>query len=82
MGQLIPRRLRLELLKRQSAFLWGPRKTGKTTLLRDAFPRSIVFDFLQTDLALAMTRRPSLLRERLLARSAEELREPVILDEV
>jgi predicted AAA+ superfamily ATPase len=80
--QLIPRRLRLELPKRQSAFLWGPRKTGKTTLLRAAFPRSIVFDFLQTDLALAMTRRPSLLRERLLARSAEELREPVILDEV
>lgn len=82
MEQLIPRRLRLELPKRQSAFLWGPRKTGKTTLLRAAFPRSIVFDFLQTDLALAMTRRPSLLRERLLARSAEELREPVILDEV
>src|SRR4030065_301320 len=82
MDELIPRRLRLELPERQSAFLWGPRKTGKTTLLRASFPRSIVFDFLQTDLALAMTRRPSLLRERLLASTARELREPVILDEV
>lgn len=82
MTEMIPRRLRLELPERQSAFLWGPRKTGKTTLLRAAFPRSVVFDFLKTDLALAMTRRPSLLRERLLARSANELRDPVILDEV
>jgi len=81
-NELIPRRLRLQLPEGQSAFLWGPRKTGKTTLLRALFPRSIVFDFLQTDLALELTRRPSLLRERLLARSAQELREPVILDEV
>jgi predicted AAA+ superfamily ATPase len=66
----------------QSAFLWGPRKTGKSTYLRTAFPNSLVFDLLQTDLMLDLARRPALLRERLLAAAPEALRAPVILDEV
>ena len=77
----VRRRLRISLPQRQSAFLWGPRKTGKTTLLRALFPTSIVYDFLRTDLALDMSRRPALLREQLLARPAREVARPVILDE-
>lgn len=77
-----PRLLSLELPPGQSAFLWGARKTGKSTLLRTAFPRSLAYDFLKTDLALSFNARPALLREQLLARSAAELSEPVILDEV
>ena len=76
------RQLRIELPERQSAFLWGPRKVGKSTFLRRAFPDSIVFDFLKTDLMLELTRRPALLRERLLAQRADRLRHPIILDEV
>lgn len=76
------RQLQIELPERQSAFLWGPRKVGKSTYLKSAFPESIVFDFLKTDLMLDFTRRPALLRERLLARESEHLRQPVILDEV
>jgi uncharacterized protein len=79
---LITRRLRIALPERQSAFLWGPRKTGKTTLIRSAFPGGVVYDFLRTDLALEMTRRPALLREQLLARPDRDLDRPVILDEV
>jgi hypothetical protein len=30
--------------------LWGPRKTGKTTFLRAAFPDSLSFESLQNDL--------------------------------
>lgn len=78
----IERSLRIDLPPRQSAFLWGPRKTGKSTFLRSAFPDSVTFDLLQTDLLLDLTRRPSLLRERLLAMPPEKLRPPVILDEV
>lgn len=76
------RALRIDLPPRQSAFLWGARKTGKSTYLRSAFPGSLSFDLLQTDLMLELAKRPALLRERLLAAPAEKLRFPVILDEV
>ncbi|MEP7012227.1 MAG: AAA family ATPase [Acidobacteriota bacterium] len=78
----IERALRIDLPPHQSAFLWGPRKTGKSTYLRSAFPDSVTFDLLQTDLLLDLTKRPALLRERLLAMQPEKLRSPVILDEV
>lgn len=77
----IERALRIALPAHQSAFLWGPRKTGKSTYLRSTFPHSLTFDLLQTDLMLELTKRPALLRERLLATPPEELRSPVILDE-
>ena len=78
----IDRVLRIELPNHQSAFLWGPRKTGKSTYLRAAFPESLTFDLLQTDLMLDLARRPALLRERLLAVDPAKLAHPVILDEV
>lgn len=80
--QKIKRLLNLELPQRQSAFLWGPRKTGKSTFLRDTFPRSLIYDFLKTDLALEFAKRPSLLREQLLVKDAAVLEHPVILDEI
>src|SRR3989339_678577 len=78
----IDRILTIDLPPRQSAFLWGPRKTGKSTFLMENFPKSIVYDFLQTDLFLEFSKKPSLLRERLLAKDSQILRHPVILDEV
>jgi predicted AAA+ superfamily ATPase len=78
----IQRILRIDLPARQSAFLWGPRKTGKSTYLRSAFPDSLRFDLLQTDLMLELAKRPARLREQLLATPPESLRSPVILDEV
>ena len=76
------RRLSIALPERQSAFLWGARKTGKSTFLREAFPGSVSFDFLRTDLLIAFTTRPALLREQLLAKPPSSLVLPVILDEV
>ena len=79
----IKRSLEINLPAGQSAFLWGPRKTGKSTLLRFLFPESIVYDFLKTDLLVQFAKRPALLREQLLAYSIESLlKQPVILDEV
>ncbi|MBM4332452.1 MAG: ATP-binding protein [Deltaproteobacteria bacterium] len=78
----IDRILKIDLPPRQSAFLWGPRKTGKSTFLMENFSKSIVYDFLQTDLFLEFSKKPSLLRERLLAKESQILRHPVILDEV
>lgn len=80
--KIIDRVLNIELPPRQSAFLWGARKTGKSTYLKKNFPDSLVFDFLKSDLFLEFSKNPSLLREQLLARSEAMIGHPVILDEV
>ena len=78
----ISRILNLRLPDHQSAFLWGARKTGKSTYLKVRFPDSVVYDFLKTDLFLEMSKNPSLLREQLLAKEPSVLKKPIILDEV
>ena len=78
----IDRFLELDLPSRQSAFLWGPRKTGKTTFLRKKFPKSVLFNFLETDLFFEVSKTPSLLRQRILGLTPAQLQHPIILDEV
>ena len=78
----IKRMLEMVLSPGQSAFLWGARKTGKSTYLKKRFPRSLVFDFLDTELVLEFSKRPALLREQLLAQESTILKHPIILDEV
>ena len=78
----IGRILKIDLPEGQSAFLWGARRTGKSTYLHTKFPDSISFDLLKTDLALDLMRRPALLRERLDACQPEQLTRPIIIDEV
>ncbi len=78
----IHRTLNIELQKDQSAFLWGPRKTGKSTYLKQVFPESVIYDFLKTDVTLDFIRNPALLREQLLADRKQAAASPVILDEV
>lgn len=82
MPHSIERIIDINLPPRQSAFLWGPRKTGKSTYLKAKFPNSLVYDFLDTDLFFEFSKQPSLLRERLLAKDEPVLQNPVILDEV
>ena len=78
----IERILGLHLPEKQSAFLWGPRKTGKSTDLRLAFPNSLVFDYQQTDLTLEFMKQPSLPRQQIVAQDEKILRHPIVLDEV
>lgn len=80
--EIFQRILAIDLPQRQSTFLWGPRKTGKSTYLTTTFPNSLVFDFLKTDLFLDFAKRPALLREQLLAKDKDILKNPIILDEV
>ncbi len=74
--------LDLDLPPGQSAFLWGARQTGKTTLLRDRYPHSLYFDLLDTDLYLDLSRRPAVLSERILAAPTTQLEHPILIDEV
>ncbi|MDE2677700.1 MAG: AAA family ATPase [Gemmatimonadota bacterium] len=72
----------LELPPRQSAFFWGARRTGKTTLLRRRFPRSARFDLLDTRLMLELTRAPRTLSERIRALEPEQRSRPILIDEI
>lgn len=56
--------LNIQLPPNQSAFLWGPRKVGKSHWIKHHFPDAIVIDFLKTDVFADYISRPSLLRER------------------
>ena len=58
------RHLQLNLPKGQSAFLWGPRKAGKTYWINSHFPDYPLIDLLKTDIFADYAARPWLLRER------------------
>ena len=83
-----PRLLRLDLRRHNAAFLWGPRKVGKTTLLKQRYGAARYFDLLQSDLKTSLLLRPSLLREDVVANHydlviVDEVQKvPALLDEV
>lgn len=63
----------------ESLFLWGARQTGKSTLLKELFPDSLLFDLLQSDVFERLKRNPEQLREIVLANKPQT---PVIIDEI
>lgn len=87
MGKIIRRLLDVKKVQGQSAFLWGPRKTGKTYWIREFFlkPGDWLIDLLQTDLFAEYVSRPALLRERYNGQRViidEVQKVPALLDEV
>ncbi len=66
-------------IEENSAFLWGARQTGKSTLLKMLYPDSPYFDLLMASEYERFLRNPSLLREILEATSTGS---PVIIDEI
>lgn len=74
-------------LEKKSCFLFGPRQTGKSTLVRQELPDALVYDLLDSDIFLELSRRPALLREELTGRERlvviDEIQKlPELLDEV
>ena len=63
----------------ESAFLWGQRQTGKSTLLKMLFPEALYFDLLLATEYERFLRNSSLLREILEADNENKL---VIIDEI
>lgn len=82
------RLLEIDLNGNNAAFLWGPRKVGKTTLLHQKFPDAKYYDLLNTELKTQLILKPSLLREEILAENPrlviidEIQKAPALLDEV
>lgn len=80
---MFDRLLDMDLPSGQSAFLWGARQTGKSTYLAERYPKALYFNLLESDIFLAFTKSPHLLREEVLALSASvRSKQPIILDEV
>lgn len=69
--------LTISLPKNKSAFLWGPRKVGKSYWLNQHYPDDIFIDFLKTNVFADYISKPSLLRERYADTSQR-----IIIDEV
>lgn len=87
MGKIIKRHLNISLPKGQSAFLWGPRRVGKTYWLKHEFlkPTHHFIDLLKTDVYFEYASRPALLRERWKGRLTviDEIQKvPALLDEI
>ncbi len=85
--KIIKRLFQLNLPRHQSAFLWGPRKVGKSYWIRHSLPEAKVIDLLKTDVFAEYVSRPSLLRERYQNHKGlividEVQKAPALLDEV
>jgi predicted AAA+ superfamily ATPase len=62
----VPRTLDLPaLLSKRSHFLFGPRLTGKTSLVRHSLPGAKIYDLLDTSVFTALSRNPGRLAEEL-----------------
>ncbi|MBI5526106.1 MAG: ATP-binding protein [Deltaproteobacteria bacterium] len=72
----------MALPKGRSAFLWGPRKTGKTTFLEQLFPGALRYNLLETDTFFRLSKEPHKLREELLSPARRNPPGPIIVDEV
>lgn len=65
-GTIVPRLLDLEkLLSQKSHFLFGPRQTGKTFLIRQVLKNARVYDLLDSSVYLALSRNPGRIAEEL-----------------
>jgi predicted AAA+ superfamily ATPase len=78
MPRYVPRVLDLEnLLQHKSHFLFGPRQTGKTSLVRHTLKGAQIYNLLESDTFLSLSREPQRLRQ--------EVKDPsrvVVIDEI
>ena len=74
-------------LEKKSCFLFGPRQTGKTSLIRNTLNQYKNYNLLKTDVYLSLSRSPNRLREEVTNNDKiiiiDEIQKlPILLDEV
>lgn len=65
------------LLKNKSYFLFGPRSTGKTTLIEKSLPDAIIYDLLDNDVFNRLSLNPKLITEEV-----SDLKKIIVIDEI
>ncbi len=70
----------VSLAKQKSFFLFGPRSTGKSWLLRHSFPQDLIIDLLSSSTYLRLAQNPSFLENLVRERAGTE--NPVVIDEI
>ena len=80
MNDVIKRFLTAEALAEETCFLWGPRQTGKSTLLRELFPKAPIYDMLSAREFRRLSADPGVFSQECMALA--DKRQPVIVDEI
>lgn len=84
----VKRQLSIDVDEHNAFFLWGPRKVGKTTYLKQAFPQAKYYDLLDPKLVTYLSIHPGTLKEEITAANYplvvidEVQKVPKLLDEV
>jgi len=74
---ILKRMLQIKLPSGKSAFLWGPRKVGKSYWIRNNCKNAITIDLLKSEVFADYASRPQLLRERY-----QDTKQLVVIDEI
>ena len=74
----------MALSSQETCFLWGPRQTGKSTLLKSLFPNAVRYDLLLSTEYQRLLQNPGLIREYCSGAGLDgnNQTEPVIIDEI
>lgn len=72
----------LNLPRKHSFFIFGPRQTGKSTLIQSTFPanNTLTYDLLKSEEYLRLSADPSLFRQEVLSRGKKNIY--VVVDEI
>lgn len=85
---MLKRAIKLPPSGTETFFLWGPRQTGKSTLLKQVYPDALWVDLLRNEVYRRYLQNPETLRQELAAESATQVvideiqKVPALLDEV
>lgn len=74
---ILKRELQISLPSGKSAFLWGPRKVGKSYWIRHNCQQAILLDMLKSEVFADYASRPQLLRERF-----QDSKQLIVIDEI
>ena len=78
---MFKRLLQLPKMADENFFLWGPRQSGKSMLLKATYPEAVWYDLLNSDVYIRLLQQPSLFREELL-HNAPSAYQRVVIDEI
>jgi predicted AAA+ superfamily ATPase len=78
----LQRALQLPDLTKQTVFLWGPRKVGKSSWIKRSLPDATYIDLLKSDVLSDYASKPSLLRERYHKPLHSGPRPTIVIDEI